>query len=116
MRILKFDFAEFENPSTEEWLEIAIAAKDDFFYPNVEKFVASAVDVQTSLKIGQPVIFSEKFGYGADVREYLLKFANFSLPSPCAWPTYVLPCEDYEDDIVLCGPEHFVRYYWGTSG
>jgi hypothetical protein len=112
MRILLIDRFEFENPSAEESLEIAIASKiqtDD-----VKFFVASTPGGPATRILPTPRSFSDDIGYGL-IRKYLKEFAGIVLPASCAWPTYVLDDGGDEWDVVLESPTQFIRYRWSTS-
>jgi hypothetical protein len=113
MLVISASAYEFENPSTEESVEISIA-KVGQPSADVHGFVAAAVDVASTSRLEQPSPFQEHFGYGL-VREYLAKFAHFQVPKPCTWPTYVLVDGPDEWHIVMCAPEHFISYRWETS-
>ena len=89
MRTVTIDQFEFESPSSEESLEIAISKKSRFPFPDVQSFVAARGRTQSIKPLGKPVAFDEKFGYGL-VREYLQRFAGVSIPVLCTWPTYIL--------------------------
>lgn len=114
MRTIKIDQFEFARSDTEKSLEIAIAKKSDFPFPTVQQFIASAVGLAESKALKRSIPFTDVLGYGF-VRKYLLEYAGLDLPSPCNWPTYVL--KDGPDDwlLVLCAPDCFVSYEWGTS-
>jgi len=114
MKTLSFDQFEFERPDAEEHLEIAVSKITDFPHPTVASFVASVVSVDASKSLPNPKPFNERFGYGL-VRRYLERHAGILLPSPCAWPTYVLTEADQEFHAILSGPDHFISYSWSTS-
>ena len=114
VRTLAFDPFEFDNASSEETLELWIAAKGDFPFPDVRTFVASAVGVKAAESLGPPRPFSEWFGYGM-VRGYLARFAGLVVPQPCDWPTFVLNHEDTDWDGVFETPGSFIRYHWFTT-
>jgi hypothetical protein len=115
MRTIEVDQFEFDNPSTEEHLEIAIEARARF--PDVERFMSARLGAVASdgLRLGKVAGFSDALGYNL-VRDYLKRFAGFTVPDSCSWPTYVL--EDGPDrwEIVLCAPDSFVHYIWQTTG
>jgi hypothetical protein len=52
MRTVTVDQLEFEDPQTEEHLEIAIASSAQFPFPDVESFVLSRVDPEAMPKPG----------------------------------------------------------------
>lgn len=114
MRTVTVDQFEFEDPQTEEHLEIAIASRARFPFPEVESFLLSRVGPEAMPKPGSIVNFDMLLGYGL-VREYLHRFAGIELPVDCAWPTHVL--EDSPDtwELVLAAPDSFIHYVWTTS-
>jgi hypothetical protein len=112
MRILFIDPFEFEDPSTEESLKIAIASKKQT--DDVKVFVASTPDGAVTRVLPTPRCFSEDIGYGL-IRKHLKEFAGIVLPASCAWPTYVLDDSGDEWDVVLESPTQFIRYQWSTS-
>jgi hypothetical protein len=114
MRTLTFDPFEFDNPSTEETLELWIAAKGDFPFPDVRSFVESAASVKSAEVLGPAGPFRERFGYGM-VRGYLARFAGIMVPQPCDWPTFVLNHDDTDWDGVFEAPGLFIRYHWFTT-
>lgn len=114
MKLLSFDQFEFENPDSEEHLEVAVSMRSAFPHPDVCSFVASVVSVAASKELPEAGPFSESKGYGL-VRGYLKHFASIALPEPCSWPTYVLNDTGDEFHAVLCGPETFISYLWSTS-
>jgi len=112
MRTLTFDGFEFDNPSTEEHLELWIAAKGDFPFPDVRSFLTAAAEVATPP--GPPIPFHEGHGY-AMVRAYLARFGGVVVPRPCDWPTFVLNHDDTDWDAVYEAPGLFIRYHWFTT-
>ena len=62
MRTLTFDQWEFDPPDGEEGLEISIAAKNDFLYPNVEAFADAVYGTKSDGKLPTPVPFTEGLG------------------------------------------------------
>ncbi|WP_109127371.1 hypothetical protein [Dyella sp. C11] len=114
MRTVTVDQFEFEDPQTEEHLEIAIASRARFPFPDAESFLLSRVESEVIAKAGDTVKFDASLGYGL-VREYLQRFAGIELPVDCAWPTHVL--EDGPDtwELVLTAPDSFIHYVWTTS-
>lgn len=114
MRVLAFDQFEFDDPSGEESLELWIAAKADFPFPDVRSFVASAAGPAVAAALGVPEPFAEQFGYGL-VRGYLARFAGIAVPQPCDWPTFVLSHGNDDWEAVFEAPALFIRYRWGTT-
>jgi len=114
MKVVSVDQFEFEDAATEEALDIAIAKKSAFPHPSVQAFVEAAVGIEAAKRLQPAVAFSDQFAYGK-VREYLQRFAKWSLPDPCSWPTHILAEGPDEWHLVLCGPDIFVSYRWSTS-
>jgi len=114
MRILTVDQFEFPDHSTEEWVEIATAAKSDFPYPTVSEFAAAATDSSAAGRLGSATPFSDSLGYGL-IRKYLQHFAGISLPPACSWPTYVITDGPSSCHVILYAPNSFIRYEWRTA-
>ena len=114
MRVVSVDQFEFENPSTEESLEIAVASRSAFPFPDAQHFVASRVGVAAAASLPQPIAFNERLACGL-LRKYTERFVGVLMPEPCTWPTYVLSDGPDEWNLVLCGPGLFVHYLWSTS-
>ncbi|WP_199098576.1 hypothetical protein [Dyella sp. ASV21] len=116
MRTIEVDQFEFDDPSTEEHLEIAVAERGNFPFPDVERFMSARLESVAGERplLGDVMAFGDELGYGL-VRGYLKRFAGVALPDSCSWPTYVL--EDGPDrwEIVLCAPDSFVHYVWHTT-
>jgi hypothetical protein len=115
MRIVSVDQFEFDNPTTEESLEIAIARKGDFPFLEVMAFIRTRAPLTKPDIPVEPVSFDEKLGYGM-VREYAKRFAGISIPTPCDWPTYVLQDGPDEWELIICASDHFIHYRWATTG
>ena len=115
MRTLIFDQFEFPNPSTEEQLELWIAAKSFFPFPNVNSSVASTAGVKAAESLGPPKLLTDVWADGCGHLEYLQRFAGITVPKGCNWRLYGLPAEDYDIDCVIEGPDFFIRYYWWSS-
>lgn len=115
MRIVSVDQFEFDDPSTEESLELAISARSTFPHSDVRQFVGAAVGEQAALMLdAAPSPFRESHAYGS-VRDYAGRFAGVSIPLDCDWPTYVLADGPDEWHLVLCSPTHFISYRWWTA-
>ncbi len=95
-------------------VEIAVAKRSDFPFPDVAHFIASRRNVRSSTALGEPMPFEEKLAYGL-VRVYLQRFSGIAIPERCAWPTYVF--QDGPDDweLVMCTPDHYIHYRWSTA-
>jgi hypothetical protein len=118
MRTLTFDQWGFDPPHAEEGLEISIAAKNDFLYPNAAAFARAAHAIKFDEGLAAPVPFTEEIGAtngSGHVRTYLQRYAGVALPTPCDWPTHIV-LNDWNDfDAVLVGPTVFTRYHWSTT-
>ena len=114
MRVVSVDQFEFENPSSEESVEIAVAKRSDFPFPDVAHFVAVRRSGEAHSALDQPVPFAETLAYGL-VRGYLQRFSGIAIPERCAWPTYVF--QDGPDDweLVMCAPDCYIHYLWSTA-
>ena len=112
----------YESPGgladAEEGLEISIAAKNDFLYPNVVAFARAVHGFEFGESLAAPVLFTEEFGAAngpGHVRTYLQRYAGVTLPTPCDWPTYIVSNDWNDFDAVLVGPTIYVRYHWSTT-
>lgn len=113
MLSLRIDQFEFDDPGSEEALEIDVSRQSSFPHPNVQAFVRSVVGVDAALPEPQP--FYRVHGRG-QVSEYIKRFANIELPLHCDWPTYNLVAESWDQThLVICGVGMFIRYQWSTS-
>jgi hypothetical protein len=114
MRSWILDQFEFENPSTEERLEVNYAKSSDFPFPNVYAFVTAAAGLEPASSLGEAVPFDERFGYGL-VGSYLRRFTGLEMPPQCDWASYLLRDGPDEWHIILRGPDCYIRYYWSTT-
>ncbi len=114
MRTLTFDQFEFDNPSGEEHLTIALASRSNFPFPTPSSFVAACVGIEAAGQLAPAVRFSDHFGYGM-IRKYLSHFADLAVPESCLWPCFVLSDGPDEWQIVLEAPDQFIYYCWSTS-
>jgi hypothetical protein len=118
MRTLTFDQWEFDSPDAEEGLEISIAAKNEFLYPDAVAFARAAHGIKFDESLVAAVPFTEELGATngpGHVRAYLHRYAGVTLPSPCDWPTHIISNEWNDFDAVLVGPTIFIRYHWSTT-
>jgi hypothetical protein len=115
VRSIKIDQFEFDDPGSEESLEIDLSRKSRFPHPDVKAFVASAVGVAAASSLGNPVPFYSN-SHRSQVAEYLKRFAGVDVPTHCDWPTYELEKESWDQaHLIICTPGVFVRYQWSTS-
>lgn len=114
MRRFFFDQFEFDHPDSEVSLELWMAARSRFPYPDLRSFVASTatVEVANALRPAQP--FPEP-GYGGMVRAYLARFAGVSVPTPCDWLTYELINDACDWDAAFEAPGLFIRFHWWST-
>jgi hypothetical protein len=108
--MLTFDSYEFDNPSSEETLELAIASKrhvrsiTDF----LPMFVTGAVTERTMIPL-------KKLFRSATVGSYLCRFAGIEVPQDCDWPAVILN-DSWDDlDVVMEAPGDFIRFHWWTT-
>jgi hypothetical protein len=114
MRTLTFDQFEFDDPSTEERLELALAPRTAFPFPSVASFIAASVGQAALNDLRSPVAYSDQMAYGL-VRRYLSQFASVEVPEHCGWPCYVFADGPDHWQIVIEAPEQFILYGWSTS-
>lgn len=113
MRTIEVDQFEFDDPSTEEHLEIAVAPRGNFPFPDVERFMSARFASVAGEKplLGDVVAFSDALGYGL-VRRYLKRFGAF----PC--PKAVRGLPTFWNMALIGGRSSFVRLtrLFTTSG
>ena len=115
MRSLRIDQFEFDDPGSEETLEIDISRRSNFPHPDVGSFVGATVGVQAAQELPEPQPFYAAPSKG-QVSEYIKRFADFEIPLHADWPTYTLATESWDiTHLVICGPGLFIRYQWSTS-
>jgi len=114
MRTWTMDQFEFDDPQSEEMVEVAVASRSGFPYPNTAEFVAAAVGQHAASRLIDARPF-EDLSEKNKVRKYLGQFTTVQLPSPWEWPTYVIGEEWNECHVIRCSPEGFVSYRWTTS-
>ena len=76
MRTLTVDQWEFEPPDGEEALQVSIAAKNDFLFPNSAAFARAVCGTKFDGHPAAPTPFTEGLG-PANVRKYLRRYAGF---------------------------------------
>ncbi len=111
MRTLVIDQFEFENPSTEEHLEVATARRSDFPFPNLGSF-ARTQGFEGVLPDAVP--FNELFGSRREI-EYLRRHAGITVPEPCLWACRELPAGPDSRHLLLESEDGFISYRWSTS-
>lgn len=115
MRSLRIDQFEFDDPGSEESLEIDVSSNSKFPHPDVKAFIGSTVDASCASVLAEPMPFY-RLTDRARVSEYLMRFAKVDIPPHCDWPTYLLSTDSWDEThIVICGPTSFIRYSWSTS-
>ncbi|WOB06919.1 hypothetical protein [Piscinibacter gummiphilus] len=115
MLSLRIDQFEFDDPGSEEALEIDISRKSKFPHPDVSSFVGATVGVKAASELPEPKPFY-LVQARSQVSEYVKRFANIELPLHSDWPTYALENESWDEThLVICGVEVFIRYQWSTS-
>jgi hypothetical protein len=115
MRSIKVDQFEFDDPGSEESLEIQVSRRSQFPHPDVKSFVGSVVNVHVAASLPEPVPFF-KVGGRNQISEHLRRFANLDAPLHCDWPSYRLASESSDEvSLIICAPNAFIRYCWSTS-
>ena len=114
MRSWTFDQFEFEDPSSEERLQVAYALRSNFQFPSLAKFVEAVVSQHVARSLAEPSSFNDLLG-GGTLRNNLRKFTGLEVPAQCKWPTYILSDEWNECCIILMSPDGFIYYFWSTS-
>lgn len=115
MRSIKIDQYEFDDPGSEESLEIDLSQQSRFPHPNVKAFVGSTVGVAATSSLGEPAPFYRN-AHRSQVADYLKRFAGVDVPAHSDWLTYELDKESWDQvHLVICAPGIFIRYQWSTS-
>ncbi|MGJ7527470.1 hypothetical protein [Variovorax sp. GB1P17] len=115
MLSLRIDQFEFDDPGSEESLEIDVSSQSRFPHPDVKAFVRSTVDVSHASALDEPMPFY-RVADRACVSDYLKRFAKVDVPPHCDWPTYLLSKDSWDEThLVICGPTTFIRYHWSSS-
>jgi hypothetical protein len=104
MRTITVDQYEFESSSSEEFLELWIAARGLFPFRTVQSFIASAVAIESGRNIVQGKAFAEH-QRGSMIREYMQRFAGIIVPIPCNWITYELKNDVLDWDAIFETPD-----------
>lgn len=115
MLSLRIDQFEFEDPGTEEAVEIDVSRQSNFPHSDVRAFVGATVGARAATTLAEP----EPFHLVHDRRqisEYVKRFANIDIPLHADWLTYQLEteCPD-QTHLAICAPGIFIRYHWSTS-
>lgn len=113
MLSLRIDQFEFEDPGSEESLEIDVSRRSKFPHPDMGAFVGTAIGVQAASALPVPSPFYSYSGK-RQVSEHIKRFAHIDIPLHADWPTYILSTWD-QIHLVICSPEQFIRYQWSTS-
>jgi hypothetical protein len=114
MRTITVDQYEFNSSSSEEFLELWIAARGHFPFRTVQSFFASTVGVESGRNIAQGKAFAEH-QHGRMIRAYLQRFAGIIVPIPCNWITYELSNNVLDWDAIFETPDLFIRFHWSSS-
>lgn len=117
MRISTFDAFEFEEPHSEQRLEVAISRRSDWPHPKVEDFVCDVArcegfplpgNLPLSVSFASTPVF-------AAVSGYLERFNLLSVPADCGWPCYLMKNDWNELCVVLDTGVSFVCVRWETT-
>lgn len=115
MLSLRIDRFEFEDPASEQMLEIDISRQSKYPFPDAESFVREAVSAHAAANLAESRPFYMISGR-AKVSEYLKRFANIEVPLHADWATYLMAEPDWDQvHLVICAPGVFIRYHWSTS-
>ncbi len=113
MKTLRFDQFEFDDPSSEQWLEIAISERRNQSCPTVQTFVERVIDTRSG-PLPSPRSFSTLTSFGADA-DFLRRFAGIPVPDACSWTCFVL-LDDWNDRHVILDLGYaFISLHWSTS-
>lgn len=135
MKTIEVDQFEFDNPQTEEHLQIATARRSEWV-PTVAAFAASVgcgnlspailpkgrVDdlagalagLAPTLPASQPL--NAILGH-RQVLSYLKRFAGIDAPEPCDWACWPIPNDEHfiEEKLLIETDDSFISYKWSTS-
>ncbi|WP_124543775.1 hypothetical protein [Piscinibacter terrae] len=115
MLSLRIDQFEFDDPGSEESIEIDLARQSKFPNPDVVTFITSTVGVQVATTLPEP----KPFYFVSDrsrVSKYIKRFANIEIPLHADWLTHQLTADSWDQThLVISAPGIFIRYQWSTS-
>lgn len=115
MLSLRIDQFEFDDPGSEEAVEIDVSRQSNFPHSDIAAFLKETVGIQVASALAEPNPFC-KVPDRERISEYLKRFANIEIPLHAQWPTYELATEDWDQThVAICGPKFFIRYQWSTS-
>lgn len=114
MRVITLDQYEFADSSSEESLEIAVAMRGKFPFPDIENFIAARLDAGERAMLPAPVPYRPNLGLGRMV-DHLDRHAGIALPHHGGWSVQVLASKWNEVNVVICAPDKFIHYLWWTS-
>lgn len=112
---IRIDSFEFEDPGTEEMVEIDICRRSRRPCPDVNAFVAATVGSQAVASLAEPKTF-HAVARRQEISEYIKRFANIEIPPHVDWLTYQLDEGEWDQThMVICAPGMFIRYCWSTT-
>ena len=114
MKTLVFDQDEFDDPASEQRVEIAISHRKGFPHPTMAKFADAVVGAGWGAKLTAPKAFSAIPTFAGDA-EYLTRFSEITVPKNCNWPCVIVSDEWNERHLLLDLGHAFVSYRWSTS-
>jgi len=115
MRSFRVDQFEFDDPGSEECVEIDVSRQSAFPTPDIRSFVGATVGVQAAAALVEPQPFHRVEGRG-QVADYIRRFAGIEVPLHADWPTYTLEAVTWDAvHLVIGAPGLFVRYQWSTT-
>lgn len=115
MLSVRIDQFEFDDPGSEEAVEIDVSRQSKSPYPDVTSFVRATVGVLAATTLAEPKPFHLVHDR-RQISEYVKRFANIDIPLHADWLTYQLATESWDQThLAICAPGIFIRYHWSTS-
>lgn len=115
MLSIRVDSFEFDDPASEQVIEIDTSRQSKYLLPDVEAFVRVAISDHAAANLAAPRPFYSIPGR-VQVTEYLKRFAGIDVPLHVDWVTYPIEEPDWNQvHLVICAPGVFIRYHWSTS-
>lgn len=134
MRTIEVDQFEFDDPQSEEHLEIATSRRSEWV-PTIAVFACEVgykavdapptpkgrVDIVAYLNQSAPSLpasdpLCEVHGH-RKVLLHLKQFAGIDAPEPCLWASWIMPSNERyaEENLLIETEDGFVSYKWSCS-
>lgn len=117
MRTFIFDAFEFDEPHSEQRLEVAISRRSDWPHSKVEDFVgdvARCAGTPEPALLPAPVSFVSSPTFSTVSRQ-LERFSLLNVPFDCRWRCFVIADEWNDLRVVLDTGDLFVSFKWDNT-